>query len=72
MWEEIRITTFGGKSMKGKKYLEALNKVDRTKLYSKEEAVKLVKEDHILSIKTLGETQIFLLKLKKKIGWILM
>jgi large subunit ribosomal protein L1 len=30
--------------MKGKKYLQSLSKVDRTKLYSKEEAIKLVKE----------------------------
>jgi large subunit ribosomal protein L1 len=30
--------------MKGKKYLEASKKVDRTKSYLKEEAVKLVKE----------------------------
>lgn len=30
--------------MKGKKYLQSLEKVDKTKLYSKEEAIKLVKE----------------------------
>ena len=29
---------------RSKKYIEAINKVDRTKMYSKEEAVKLVKE----------------------------
>ena len=29
---------------RSKKYVEAINKVDRTKMYSKEEAVKLVKE----------------------------
>jgi large subunit ribosomal protein L1 len=33
--------------MKGKKYLQALEKVDRSKLYSKEDAVKLVKETSI-------------------------
>jgi large subunit ribosomal protein L1 len=33
--------------MKGKKYLQALEKVDRNKLYSKEDAVKLVKETSI-------------------------
>ena len=29
---------------RSKKYIEAVNKIDRTKMYSKEEAVKLVKE----------------------------
>lgn len=33
--------------MKGKKYLQLLQKVDRTKLYSKEEAIKLVKETSV-------------------------
>ena len=32
---------------KGKKYLEALNKVDKTKVYSLDEAVKLVKETNV-------------------------
>ena len=32
---------------KGKKYLEALNKVDKTKVYSLDEAVKLVKETNL-------------------------
>ena len=32
---------------KGKKYLEALNKVDKTKLYTLDEAVKLVKETSV-------------------------
>ena len=34
---------------RSKKYVEAVNKVDRTKTYSKEEAVKLVKETSISS-----------------------
>ena len=34
---------------RSKKYVEAINKVDRTKAYSKEEAVKLVKETSISS-----------------------
>ena len=29
---------------KGKKYLEAASKVEKSKLYTKEEAIKLVKE----------------------------
>ena len=29
---------------RSKKYIEAVNKIDRSKMYSKEEAVKLVKE----------------------------
>ncbi len=33
--------------MKGKKYLEASKKIDRTKSYSKEDAVKLVKETSV-------------------------
>jgi large subunit ribosomal protein L1 len=33
--------------MKGKKYLQSLEKVDRTKLYSKEDAIKLVKETSV-------------------------
>lgn len=32
---------------KGKKYLEALNKVDKSKLYTLDEAVKLVKETSV-------------------------
>ena len=32
---------------KGKKYLEALNKVDKSKLYTLDEAVKLVKENSV-------------------------
>ena len=32
---------------KGKKYLEALNKVDKTKVYSLDETVKLVKETNV-------------------------
>ena len=32
---------------KGKKYLEALNRVDKTKVYSLDEAVKLVKETNV-------------------------
>lgn len=49
MWErDPHLTTFGGKKMKkGKNYLNALGKVDRTKLYSLEEAIKLVKETSI-------------------------
>ena len=34
---------------RSKKYVEAINKIDRTKAYSKEEAVKLVKETSISS-----------------------
>jgi ribosomal protein L1 len=33
--------------MKGKKYLQSLSRVDRTKLYSKEDAIKLVKETSV-------------------------
>jgi len=40
------ITTEGG-FMKGKKIIEASKKVDRTRSYSKEEAVKLVKETSV-------------------------
>ena len=32
---------------RGKKYLEALNKIERGKAYTKEEAVKLAKETSI-------------------------
>ena len=50
MWEElfIRKTTQGGKTMKkGKKYVEAASKVEKGKLYTVEEAVKLVKETSV-------------------------
>ena len=50
MWEElfIRKTTQGGKTMKkGKKYVEAASKVEKSKLYTVEEAVKLVKETSV-------------------------
>ena len=32
---------------RSKKYLQALEKIDKTKLYTKEEAVKLVKETNV-------------------------
>ena len=45
MWEDSPQKPQGGKIMKkGKKYEEALKKVDKQKLYTKEEAIKLVKE----------------------------
>ena len=45
MWEENPQKPQGGKIMKkGKKLEEALKKVDKSKAYTKEEAIKLVKE----------------------------
>lgn len=46
MWEEkSAYTTLGGLRMKkGKKYVEASSKVEKNKLYTKEEAIRLVKE----------------------------
>lgn len=45
MWEDNPHEPQGGKKMKkSKRYLEASKKVEKNKLYSKEEAVKLVKE----------------------------
>lgn len=45
MWEDNPQKPQGGKKMKkGKKYEEALKKVEKQKLYTKEEAIKLVKE----------------------------
>ena len=39
---------------KGKKLVEALKKVDRTKVYTVEEAVKLVKETSITKFKCIA------------------
>ena len=49
MWEEIPHIPHKEESMKnrGKKYIEAANKVEKHKAYTKEEAVKLVKETSI-------------------------
>ena len=46
MWEENPLIPQGGKKMrkKSKKYTEALNKIEKGKLYTLEEAVNLVKE----------------------------
>lgn len=46
MWEGNPLIPQGGKKMKrkSKKYVEALNKIEKGKAYSLEEAVKLVKE----------------------------
>ena len=46
MWEENPLIPQGGKKMrqKSKKYTEALNKIEKGKLYTVEEAVNLVKE----------------------------
>ena len=42
---------------KGKKYLEALNKVDKTKVYSLDEAVKLVKEEAVELVKKVSTSK---------------
>ena len=48
MWKELNPLRPHKEEIKmrkrSKKYVEAVNKVDRTKMYSKEEAIKLVKE----------------------------
>lgn len=48
MGGKIRYKPQGGKKMKkGKKYLEASKLVEKNKLYTKEEAIKLVKETNV-------------------------
>ena len=61
MWEDIPHIPHKEESMKnrGKKYIEAANKVEKHKAYTKEEAVKLVKETSISKFVSSVEISIY-------------